>query len=68
MQPYTLSIQTDEGTYTHGFHLGTNLKVAMQCAEEILAKRKPVRGSKILGVTLKREGEIDRYFDGDNWF
>lgn len=64
IDPYALVIHTDAGPYQHEFHLGTDLITATQFAEEILAWRKPKIGNQILSVTLKRNGEVDRFFNG----
>lgn len=61
---FTLSIETDEGTYVHGFHLGTIVRVAKQVAEDIWAKRIPKQGTCIKTVALMREGK-SYVFDGE---
>lgn len=64
MQTFTLSIETDAGTYQHGCHLGTIERVARECAEEIFAKRIPKIGTRIVTVALIREGKMFDCFDG----
>lgn len=62
---YTLSIETDAGVYQYGCHLGTDLRVARECAEEIFAHRIPKIGTHIRTVALLRRGEKPRYYDGE---
>ncbi|MBS3648831.1 hypothetical protein KEU06_09455 [Pseudaminobacter sp. 19-2017] len=67
MQPFTLSIETDAGTYRHGFHLGTIERLARELAEEICLKRRPQRGTRIVTVALCRFESIVDVFDGKDW-
>jgi creatinine amidohydrolase/Fe(II)-dependent formamide hydrolase-like protein len=56
--PYTLSLEYPNGTVKqHGFHLGTDLRLAKQIAEERFA------ATKARSVALIRHGEKPRYFD-----
>ena len=64
---YLLTIITDEISYQHECHLGTDLKVAMDCAEEICNKRIPRFGRKIIFVKLYNEYSIFAY-SNHNWF
>jgi len=56
--PYTLSIETDAGSYQHGFHLGTEWSLAKQIAQEAFEKWVPKIGTHIKTVALKREGKM----------
>lgn len=63
-EPYTLSIETDAGTYQHGFHLGTDPAVAQQIAEEALQSWTPKQGTVIKTVAIKRGNKLWVY-DGE---
>lgn len=65
--PFVLSIETDDGTYVHGAHLGTDEKVARACAEEVFAKRIPKIGKVIKTVALIDQHKVYDVFDGA-WF
>lgn len=66
--PFTLSVETDAGTYTHGFHLGTIESVAVHCAEEFYRNRKSLKiGTRIVTVALMRDGKVFDCFDGFKW-
>lgn len=69
MSTYSLSIETDAGTYRHGFHLGSEEAMARTMAEEICLKRKPKLGTVIKTVALIRDDFHDTvaYFDGTSW-
>jgi hypothetical protein len=55
---YTLSIEYPDGTVKqYGFHLGTDLRLARQIAEEKFA------ATNADCVALIRKGERTRYFD-----
>lgn len=58
---YLLTIITDEVSYQHECHLGTDLKVAMELSEEICNKRIPRFGKKILFVKLYNEHSLLSY-------
>jgi hypothetical protein len=64
---FTLSIETDAGTYQHGEHLGTVESIARDVAEEICVKRIPRQGTRIVTVALKQGGRIVDVFDGRDW-
>jgi hypothetical protein len=56
--PYTLSIEYPGGKVKqHGFHLGTDLRLAKQIGEE------KFDATKAVSVALFRKGEKTRYFD-----
>lgn len=56
--PYVLSIEYPDGSVKqHGFHLGTDLRLAKQIAEERFD------AAKAKSVALIRNGEKTRYFD-----
>lgn len=61
---FVLSIETDAGTYDHGFHLGTDVRVAQSIAEEAYSRWTPKVGSYIKTVALKRNGQVF-VFDGE---
>jgi hypothetical protein len=70
MSTFILSIETDAGTYQHGYHLGTDERTARQIAEE--AYRWAPRQDKAPGATyvrtvaLMRDGKLfDCY--GGSW-
>jgi hypothetical protein len=64
--PFQLSIETEAGSYVHGFHLGTDERIARHCAEEIFSKRIPKIGKFIRTVALFRNDRSFKtdYFDG----
>lgn len=64
---FTLSIETDAGTYQHGFHLGTDERTASEMAVEICLYRKPAMGTRIVTVGLKKDGKLIDTFDGKDW-
>lgn len=73
-EPYTLSIEPIDGkTFLHGFHLGTDLRLAKQIAEEKFRARNssPVekdldgRTMKTRTVALKQGGKLVDVFDGE---
>lgn len=56
--PYVLSIEYADGVVKqHGFHLGTDLRLAKQIAEEKFS------AANARSVALIRQGEKTRYFD-----
>jgi hypothetical protein len=63
--PFTLSIETDAGTYQHGYHLGTQEPLARAIAENIFAKYRPRQGSRIVTVALKWEHKMFDVYDGE---
>ena len=60
----TLSIETDDGTYQHGFHLGTDRKVARSIAQDAFHTWKPRQGTLIKSVALKQSNKQTVYYDG----
>lgn len=64
MSNYILSIETDAGTYTHGYHLGTYENVARDMAEYIFNKFTPRQGTIIRTVALKLDDKMVDCFDG----
>lgn len=63
-EPYVLSIETDAGTYQHGFHLGTESATAEQLAEEAFHCWTPKQGTKILSVALMQNGKLVACYNG----
>lgn len=61
---YILSIETDAGTYQHGYHLGTVESVARDLAQYIFHKYTPQRGTVIRTVALKQNGKMVDCYDG----
>ena len=61
---YILSIETDAGTYTHGYHLGTIEGDARKMAEYIFNSYTPRQGTVIRTVALKQNGKMVDCFDG----
>ena len=68
MSVFLASIETTtKGTFTHGYHLGTDERVARACAEQLLG----LKWSAALGwfdvrtVGLMRDGQLIDTFDGD---
>lgn len=64
MSTFTLSIETDRGTYVHGYHLGTDEGIARTFDVEIFAHRFPRQGTYIRTVALMRDGKVFDVFDG----
>ena len=61
---YILSIETDAGTYTHGYHLGTIENVARDTAEHIFKSYTPRQGTTIRTVALMVNGKMFDCYDG----
>jgi hypothetical protein len=64
MSTFVLSIETDAGTYMHGYHLGTIESVARSCAEEAFKKMRPKIGTYIVSVALKHADGFFDVYDG----
>jgi len=64
-EPYILSIETDAGTYQHGFHLGTEPMPAQQIAEEAFHCWAPRQGTQIKTVALKQNGKLCGVYNGE---
>lgn len=64
-EPYVLSVETDAGTYQHGFHLGTDMTVAKQFAEQFLRTAEPKIGTYVKTVALKQGGKVQHVYDGE---
>ncbi len=66
---YSLMIETDAGTYQHGYHLGTIEATARRLAEEIRLQRRPKIGNRIVRVALmtNRGNDLVDVFDGIMW-
>jgi hypothetical protein len=66
-QPFTLSIETTAGqSFQHGFHLGTDERLARQIAEEKFHARAN-NSLPVVTVALMRNGKVvDCY--GGYWF
>ncbi len=62
-----MHVETDAGTYVHGFHLGTQEAVARPIAEQFFNHRDPKLGTKVLSVTLVADGLSLGSFAGDGW-
>lgn len=57
-ETYVLSIETDAGTYQHGFHLGTIHEIAQGIAEHAFKSWTPKQGKVIKTVAIKRAGKL----------
>jgi hypothetical protein len=64
---YILSIETDAGTYTHGYHLGTIESTARAMAEHVFDSYTPRQGTVIRTVALMVNGKMVDCYDGQ-WF
>ena len=65
MTPFILSIETTAGqTFQHGYHLGTDERLARQIAEEKFHMRVAARIPTVT-VALMRAGKIVDVFDGE---
>jgi hypothetical protein len=62
---FTLSIETDAGTYQHGFHLGTDERLARKLTVERFAAQHPRQGTKIKTIALKADGKLVDFYDGE---
>jgi len=63
MNTITMHVEVSPGEVVqHGFHLGTDMGLARQMAEERF------HSSTCLGVFLERNGRIEELFDGDSWY
>lgn len=63
---YSASVETDAGTYQHGYHLGTIETIARACVWDI-SKMRPKNGTHIKTVALIFDGRIIDVFDGKEW-
>lgn len=66
--PFTLSIEPcNRPVFLHGYHLGTDPKVARQFAEEIFTRHHD-SGTSLYTVALMRDGQMFDVYDGRDWF
>lgn len=64
VNPYLLSIEpTGKKSYIHGYHLGTNEKIAREFAEYLFRARNNCN-QFTTSVALMREGKIVDVYDG----
>ena len=64
---YCLSIEPTEGaTFQHGFHLGTDLRLAKQIAEEKFRARNS-HNMPTRTVALIQKGKLVDCYDGRSW-
>lgn len=64
---YLASVETDAGTYIHGFHLGTDERVARQCVVDVF-RRIPKQGTRVVTVALLDGARnIVDVYTGDKW-
>lgn len=67
MSPFMLSIEPVEGkSFTHGFHLGTDERVARDIAKEAWHARNK-QNLPTVTVALMRDGKIFDCYMGDRW-
>lgn len=64
---FALVVQTDDGSYQHGYHLGTDEWVARDLAEEICVLRRPRIGTHTVRVELLEGGRLVDEYDGLVW-
>jgi hypothetical protein len=74
MSPFTLSVETNAGTFQHGFHLGTDERLARELVEGYFRNvdaaalayigRAPKGATHVVTVALKRDGYLFDVFDG----
>lgn len=55
--PYHMDVETAEGVKPHGFHLGTNLRVAEGFVHEKLKQ------PEVMSVALRLDNELVRVYD-----
>jgi hypothetical protein len=66
-QPYILSIETEPGkSHQHGFHLGTDLRVARQIAEETFHARAKLNMPVVTVALIRGAKLVDTYY-GNGW-
>jgi len=65
---YVASIETDAGTYVHGFHLGTELEAAKWSCADLFKRKRLKLGKRIVTVGLIFDGRLVDVFDGRDWF
>lgn len=65
--PYVASIETDAGTYQHGFHLGSDEVVARITCVDFAAHLTPKVGTYIVTVGLMLDGRLVDTWEGDGW-
>lgn len=62
--PFILSIEPLDGpAYQHGFHLGTDLRVARSVAEEVFTRK----AARTVAIMDKPHGQLVDVFDGLRW-
>jgi hypothetical protein len=66
MSPFVLSIETTNGAFQYGFHLGTNEAEARKLAEERFHWRAQYQND-IVTVALKRDGKLFDVYYGNGW-
>jgi hypothetical protein len=67
MQPFIMSIETTEGnSHRHGFHLGTDERLARQLIEERFAAR-VANAMPTVTIALMRDEKLVDVFDG-RWY
>ena len=64
MHPFILSIETDAGIYQHGYHLGTDERLARSMAVSFFKSGHPSQGLYIRTVALRRVGNLVDIYDG----
>lgn len=63
MSTITMHVETSPGlTVQHGFHLGTDIDLAKQIAEDRF------HTTDCLGIFLERNGRVEALFDGEAWY
>lgn len=63
-EPFTLSIETDSGTYQHGFHLGSDEAVARQIVQDSFRSMRPKIGRYVITMALMHKGKVVDVYDG----
>ena len=64
MATFTMSVETDAGTYVHGFHFGTEEKIARQLVEGYFPTFRPKIGTRVITLALMRNGKLFDCYDG----
>lgn len=66
-RPFTASIEVTEGvSHQHGFHLGTDEKIARSFCKDIYQMRVKA-GKPVVTIGLMQEGKLVDCFYGDRW-
>lgn len=65
MSTFTASVETRNGTFQHPFHLGTDVRTAMDLAQELFTHR--YHQLELVTIALMLDGRMYDVYDGTTW-